>query len=83
MFEFRYEDLVAGQEAVSRQLVAFCGLDWDSSCLQFHQTRRTVHTASTLQVRQPIYASSVGRWRRYRAHLGPLLTLLSPYLTEP
>jgi len=80
MFEVQYEELVADLEAVSRRLLSFCGLDWDDRCLRFHETARPVYTASRLQVRQPIYSSSVGRWRRYQSHLGPLLALLEPYL---
>src|SRR5208283_4743952 len=52
--EIRYEDLVADQEAVTRQLVAFCGLEWDERCLAFHENPRAVQTASAVQVRQPI-----------------------------
>jgi len=76
MLEVSYEDLVANQEAVSRRLVDFCGLDWDERCLRFHENRRPVKTLSVLQVRQPMYTSSVGRWQRYAAHLGPLLRVL-------
>jgi tetratricopeptide (TPR) repeat protein len=76
VFELRYEELTADQEAVSRRLVEFCGLDWDERCLRFHDTRRPVRTASTLQVRRPMYRSAVGRWKRYEAHLGPLLEAL-------
>ncbi len=65
--EVVYEDLVADQEAVSRRMVAFCGLAWDERCLAFHESRRPVHTASKLQVRRPIYTTSVGRWRHYEA----------------
>jgi tetratricopeptide (TPR) repeat protein len=83
MFEVRYEELVANQEKLSRQLVDFCGLDWDDRCLRFHQTRRPVNTASNLQVRQPVYARSVGRWRRFERQLGPLLELLTPFLDQP
>ena len=72
MLEVRYEALVADQEAVSRKIIAHCGLDWDDRCLDFHRTERAVQTASANQVRRPIYASSVGRWRAYEAHLGPL-----------
>jgi len=72
LLEFRYEELVADQEAISRRLIAFCGLDWDDACLRFHETDRPVHTASHWQVRQPIYKSSVERWRCYDAFLGPL-----------
>ena len=71
-----YEDLVANPEAVSRQMVAFCGLEWDDRCLSFYANRRPVQTMSKLQVRQPIYTTSVGRWRRYEKHLGPLLEAL-------
>jgi FkbM family methyltransferase len=83
MLEVDYEDLVANQEEVSRRLVAFAGLDWDDRCLAFHENRRAVHTVSTLQVRRPMYASSVGRWRRYEAHLGPLQEALAGPDDEP
>jgi tetratricopeptide (TPR) repeat protein len=72
VLEVAYEDLVADQEAVSRRLVAFCGLEWDERCLRFPDNPRSVRTASKVQVRRPIYTSSVGRWRRYAAHLRPL-----------
>jgi Flp pilus assembly protein TadD len=73
LFELHYEELTTAQEEVSRRLVAFCGLEWDERCLRFHDKRRTVRTASVLQVRQPMYRTSVGRWKHYEAHLGPLL----------
>jgi tetratricopeptide (TPR) repeat protein len=72
MHEVVYEQMVANQEAVSRELVSFCGLPWDERCLAFYQSRRTVQTASKLQVRQPIYTRSVARWQHFAAHLGPL-----------
>ncbi len=58
-------------------MIAFCGLEWDDRCLSFHRTERAVSTPSRWQVRQPIYASSVGRWRRYERHLGPLREALA------
>jgi tetratricopeptide (TPR) repeat protein len=76
VFELRYEELTADPEGVSRRLVAFCGLDWDDRCLRFHETRRAVATASALQVREPVHRRSVGRWKRYEAHLGPLFHAL-------
>ena len=76
MFEVRYENLVANQETVSRDLIAYCGLEWDERCLAFHKNPRPVHTASMLQVRRPIYRSSIGRWIRYAGHLQPLLEAL-------
>ena len=57
-------------------LISFCGLDWDDRCLRFNETERAVRTASNLQVRKPMYRSAVGRWKRYEAHLGPLLEAL-------
>lgn len=74
--EVRYEDVIADIEAESRRMVAFCGLEWDAACLDFHRTGRIVRTASLNQVRQPLHANSVGRWRRYADHLGPLLATL-------
>lgn len=73
IFELRYEDLTADQETTTRRLLAFCGLEWDERCLAFSATRRVVRTASTLQVRKPLYRSSVGRWKRYEAELQLLL----------
>jgi predicted O-linked N-acetylglucosamine transferase (SPINDLY family) len=72
MLEVQYEDVVADLEAQARRIVAHCGLAWDDACLAFHKTRRPVRTSSVAQVRQPIYNSSVGRWRPYRHHLRPL-----------
>jgi tetratricopeptide (TPR) repeat protein len=71
-----YEDVVADLEAQARRIIAYCGLPWDDGCLSFHNTDRPIHTASAMQVRQPIYKNAVGRWRVYEEHLGPLLTAL-------
>jgi tetratricopeptide (TPR) repeat protein len=76
MIEIDYEALVADQEGESRRLIEFLGLPWDDACLQFHRTERLVRTASSQQVRRPLYASSVGRWKAYAAHLTPLLDQL-------
>jgi tetratricopeptide (TPR) repeat protein len=73
MLEVRYEALVEDLEAEARRIVTYCGLEWDERCLKFHETERSVHTASAVQVRSPIYNSSVGRWRPYQDHLRPLL----------
>ncbi|MDA0703165.1 MAG: sulfotransferase [Proteobacteria bacterium] len=72
MLELRYEDLVADLDSKAREIVDFLGLEWDSRCLRFHETERAVLTASTWQVRTPLYASAIGRWRNYERHLGPL-----------
>jgi tetratricopeptide (TPR) repeat protein len=76
MLEVQYEALVADFEPQARRIVDYCGLDWDDACAVFYQTRRPVRTASVVQVRQPIYQSSVGRWRPYREMLDPLLDAL-------
>ena len=65
-----YEDLVANRERVSREMISFCGLEWSEACLRHENNDRAVKTASMWQVRQPIYTSSVERWRRYEPWLG-------------
>jgi tetratricopeptide (TPR) repeat protein len=76
MLEVSYEEVVNNLEEQARRLIDFCGLPWDDRCLSFHKTRRPISTASTVQVRQPVYRTSVQRWRRYEAYLQPLLTEL-------
>ncbi len=71
--EVRYESLVDDPEGQSRALVDYLDLDWSDDCLRFFENPRSVMTASMTQVRQPVYKSSVGRWRRYRDYLGPLI----------
>ena len=76
MLTIDYEALVADLEGESRRLIEFLGLDWEPACLEFYKTKRPVLTSSGWQVRQPLYTSSVGRWRKYEKHLGPLLEVL-------
>jgi tetratricopeptide (TPR) repeat protein len=76
ILDIDYEDLIAQQETVTRSLLTFCGLDWDARCLAFFNNGRPVQTASTLQVRRPLSAKSIGRWQKYRSHLGPLFRAL-------
>ena len=71
-----YEALVAHPEQEARALLAFTGLPWDDGCLRFHETRRFVDTASAMQVRRPVYTSSLQRWRRYEQYLAPLFDAL-------
>ncbi len=71
-----YEGLVHDQELWCRKLIDFLGLPWDERCLTYYKTERPVLTSSAWQVRQPIYTSSVGRWRHYAKHLGPLFSSL-------
>ena len=73
LLEVDYEETVADLEGVARRLVGWCGLEWEPRCLEFHQTKRPVRTASTVQVRQPVFRTSVGRWRHYEHALASLL----------
>jgi tetratricopeptide (TPR) repeat protein len=75
-FEVQYEDLVADTEHQARALIDYCGLEWNDQCLEFYKHERDIRTASVMQVRQPIYTSSIERWRPYGAHLKPLLDIL-------
>ena len=76
VLESRYEELVADQEAKSRALVAHAGLEWDDASLRYYEHATSVRTLSHWQVRQPVYQSSVERWRRYGANLNPLIRAL-------
>jgi tetratricopeptide (TPR) repeat protein len=67
-----YEDLVRDPEANIRRLLAHCGLEFEPACLAFHETRRSVRTASSEQVRQPLYTSGIGYWKKFAAQLEPL-----------
>ena len=72
-YEVSYEKLTSNQEQESRQLIQYCGLEWQDACLDFYKTDRKVKTASALQVRQPMHNQSVGLWKRYGDVLKPLL----------
>lgn len=76
LIEVDYEAVVDNLEDEARRLVDFMGLPWDDACLNFHDNRRVVRTASVNQVRQPIYKTSKGRWQAYAGYLGPLLAAL-------
>ena len=75
-----YEAMVGDQENEIRRLLDFCGLPFEEACLQFHKTERAVKTASSEQVRQPIYTGSLGSWRRFRKHLSPVERQLADIL---
>jgi len=76
IFDLNYEDVITAPEYWSRRLIEHVGLEWDDACLSPHRLERTVKTASHWQVRQPIYKTSVQRWKNYEPHLGPLKELL-------
>ena len=76
--EISYEDIVLDQEVQTRDLLAFCGLSWDEACLRFHENLAPVSTASSVQVRQPLYSGSIGRWKKYGSRLASLKDALGP-----
>jgi tetratricopeptide (TPR) repeat protein len=80
LLEVNYEDIVVDLEGQARRIVAHAGLEWDDACVDFHKTRRTVLTASSAQVRQPVYTTSLEAWLPAREHLQPLLDGLGPEL---
>jgi tetratricopeptide (TPR) repeat protein len=75
LLEVPYAELVEDQEAWTRKILDFIGLEWDERCMEYHTASRAVLTASFWQVRQQIYDRSVGRWRRYEKFIGPLRNL--------
>jgi tetratricopeptide (TPR) repeat protein len=81
ILDVAYEQLIEDPPTQVRRIIDFLGLKWDDACLSFHRTRRSVSTSSHWQVRQPIYASSVRRWKNYREHLQPLIDGLGKYST--
>ncbi len=77
LLEIDYEETVADLENVAKKLVAWCGLDWEPGCLDFHRAKRPVKTASAVQVRRPLFATSIGRWKHYERSLAPLLEAIA------
>jgi len=82
VLDVHYEQVVSDLDTQVRRLLEFCGLPFEESCLRFHETRRAVKTASSEQVRQPIYSSSVDLWRHYEEHLGTMIEILQPVLPD-
>jgi Sulfotransferase family len=75
LIEVDYEALVADPEPQVRRLISACGLDWNDACLEPHRNTGKINTASLWQARQPIYRTSVERWRPYEPWLGELRQL--------
>lgn len=76
ILDVQYEKIISDQEYETIRILDFCGLEWDAKCLEFYKTARPVETASVMQVRKPIYKSSVYLWKNYERHLGLLSDLL-------
>ena len=82
VLQVRYEQVVADLETQVRRLLDFCGLPFEEACVNFHQTDRAVRTASSEQVRQPIFTSGVDQWENYSSYLDPLRDILGPELVS-
>ena len=79
VYDISYEDLTTNQEDETRKLLEYCELEWDNNCLDFHKNKRTVDTASVLQVKQKMYQDSSKAWKEYEKYLQPLTEALSSY----
>ena len=73
IFHLKYEDMIKDTENQAKKLTEFLGLEWDPNCLNFYNNKRNVKTASMMQVRKPIYKSSISRWKNFSINLSPLI----------
>ena len=77
-----YEEVVSDLEGQVRRILDYCELGWEESCIRFYETDRSVKSASSEQVRKPIYKTSVNTWRHFESHLGDLIETLEPVLAK-
>ena len=75
LMEVQYETLVSDRERITREMIEFCGLPWDEACMKPEENTRSVKTPSVWQVRQPVYKTSMERWRKYEPWLGAFAEL--------
>lgn len=73
--DVQYEELVSDREVITRHMIEFCGMEWDDACMKPEDNKRSVKTPSVWQVRQPVYRTSMERWRKYESCLGPFAEL--------
>ena len=78
MLRVQHEDVVNDLDGSVRRILEHCGLPFESACLEFHKNERSVRTASSEQVRQPIYREGLDQWRHFEPWLGPLRVALGP-----
>ena len=76
IYNLSYEDLVSNPDSQIKLLIKFCGLDWDSNCLEFHKNTKTIKTVSFAQARKPIYKSSINSSSKYLKYLNKLKSIL-------
>ncbi|NCF63610.1 MAG: tetratricopeptide repeat protein [Gammaproteobacteria bacterium] len=82
VLEVNYEQVVTDQENQTRRILEYCGIPWEDQCLRFYETERAINTASSEQVRQPIYTKALNFWRNYEPHLGELIETMESLLKE-
>jgi len=80
IYTVRYESMIFDQENASRELIQRCGLQWDDSCLRFHENKRVTNTMSYNQVNKPVYSSSTNRWKNYEPYIQPMIRKLQHIL---
>ena len=77
IYVLNHENLIDDQEKISKEIINYCGLDWEEACLEFYKTKRQVMTASNEQVREPINKKSIFAWKKYERFLEPLIKILN------
>jgi hypothetical protein len=82
VLDVHYEETVTDLETQVRRILAHCGLPFEEACVRFHETQRPIKTASSEQVRQPLYTGALGYWRRYEQHLGLWLEEFADIIAE-
>ncbi len=82
VLDVHYEEMVADQEKQTRRILEYVGLPWEDQVLRFYETERAVNTASSEQVRKPIYTGSLNHWRNYETQLEELIGVLKPLLSQ-
>jgi hypothetical protein len=82
VLDVNYEDVVADLDTQVKRILDYCELPFEEACLRFHETDRAVKTASSEQVRKPIYASSVNLWKNYEPYIDELIEILEPLLQK-
>ena len=83
IYDISYEKLTTDQEKETKKLLEYCGLMWDENCLNFHTSKRDIKTASASQVRQKMYQGSSEDWKKYEAHIKPLINSLRTFYKKP
>ena len=82
VLDVQYEDMIGDQEEQTRRLLDYCEIPFEETCLHFYETKRAVNTASSEQVRQPIYSGSLNSYKRFQDNLGPLIEILDPVISK-